>query len=177
MGAIKIILIAVFIIAIGIASYFVYSALQTPKILSVNIVDLSYNTEQLGITNKCDLCFRGYYYDSKNQKVCPSVQINGKDFNDCLPHDEVLCIGNNIKSSFNLQVKNYKGAVYCKVTSNVGDLTNPLLSYNGLNNIQDEYGEQLKQRYTVRVCCSVEQSLSNPICSKERNLDARCLAA
>lgn len=152
MGAIKIILIAVLIIAVGIGSYFVYSALQTPKILSVNIVDSSFKDNGMTITELCDICFKN-------------------------PSNPAACVGPGITSSFNLQIKNFKNPVYCKVTSNVGDLTNPFLSYNGLNNIQDEYGEQLKQRYTIKVCCSVEQSLNNPICSEERNLNARCLVA
>lgn len=179
MGVIKIILIAVLIIAFGIGSYFaysIYSASQKPRILSINIVDLAYEEIGSDLTQRCNVCFKGYYYDENNQKVCAGVQINGVDINDCLPHD-ILCVGPGIKSSFNLQIKNFENPIYCKVTSNGEDLTNPFLAYNGLNNIQDAYGEQLKQRYAIKVCCSIKQDLSNSLCSNERNLDARCLAA
>ena len=152
MGAVKIILITVLIIAIGFGSYLVYSVLQTPKVLSVNIVDLAYEEIGSSVTERCDTCFQN-------------------------PTNPAACVGPSIKSSFNLQVKNFKNPIYCKVTSNGLDLTNPFLSYNGINNIQDAYGEQLKQRYNIKISCTIKQDLSNSICSEERNLNARCLVA
>lgn len=145
MGATKIIIIVVLII--GIIAFSVYFLLM-PRIQSVNIINSIYEEPDNSLSKECDTCLQ-------------------------TPNNPAACVGPGIKTIFNLQIKNSPTA-HCKVVSGGVDLTNSFSADKGQNEIQDAYGEQLKQQYKIKVCCSIKQDLSNSVCSSEKVLEARC---
>ena len=190
-----IIWISIIIILLVVGAYFVYqSYFSKTKIESVNFVDLDY--EEAIESNKCDKCLKGYYFEN-DEKICPQVTIEGVDIQDCQPH-EVLCVGPNIKASFNLKVKKYKTPVYCKIISDkperghlmekgINHLTNAFVANEGLNEIEDRFGNWVDREYRIRICCSNNENFDSEIipynsldsredivCGHDTILDKRC---
>ncbi|MFH1642387.1 MAG: hypothetical protein ABIC04_05825 [Nanoarchaeota archaeon] len=139
------------IIAFSIFLLLFITGCSSQEIISVNIILAEYTQTDKSLTELCDRCFQ----NSDNPAAC---------------------VGFGIDVSFNLQIDHYATPVYCKVTSSKGDLTNVFESYQGSNGIDHSFGNELTQRYLIKVCCSQEADFSEEIiCSQERNLDERCL--